>query len=66
MIRIDLADPHYQNLFQYITVFDPSTDGIDNDGGGKNVNVMIELKDDLIDFIDVKLAERNATNERVS
>jgi len=34
LVRIDLGDPHYRNLFQYITVFDPSLDGIDNDGDG--------------------------------
>lgn len=33
-VRIDLADPLYQNLFQYLTVFDPSNDNIDNDDDG--------------------------------
>ncbi len=33
-IRLNLADPLYANLFQYITVFDPRVDGIDNDGDG--------------------------------
>ena len=31
-IRLDLQNPNYSNIFQYLTVFDPSTDGIDNDG----------------------------------
>ena len=33
-VRLNLADPVYQNLFQYLTVtaFDPTDDGIDNDG----------------------------------
>ncbi|MHC4458790.1 MAG: hypothetical protein ACYS0I_17225 [Planctomycetota bacterium] len=31
-IRCDLADPNIQKLFQYLTVFDPSRDGINNDG----------------------------------
>lgn len=31
-VRLNLADPAYDNLFQYLTVFDPSADGIDNDG----------------------------------
>jgi DNA uptake protein ComE-like DNA-binding protein len=34
LIRLNLADPLYANLFQYITVFDPRTDGVDNDGDG--------------------------------
>ncbi|MCK5226000.1 MAG: hypothetical protein KAQ89_04725 [Planctomycetes bacterium] len=34
LIRIDLADPDYHNLFQYITVFDPASDNINNDGDG--------------------------------
>jgi hypothetical protein len=33
-VRIDLSDPNYQRLFNYLTVFDPSNDGIDNDGDG--------------------------------
>jgi len=31
-IRLDLQNPFYRNIFQYLTVFDPSTDGINNDG----------------------------------
>jgi hypothetical protein len=30
--RLNLEDPCYQNLFQYLTVFDPNSDGINNDG----------------------------------
>jgi hypothetical protein len=33
-IRLNLADPLYTTLFNYITVFDPRVDGIDNDGDG--------------------------------
>ncbi len=33
-IRLNLADPLYVDLFNYITVFDPRVDGIDNDGDG--------------------------------
>jgi hypothetical protein len=32
--RINLADPNFQQLFKYLTVFDPNADGIDNDGDG--------------------------------
>lgn len=33
-IRLDLQNPLYRNIFQYLTVFDPSTDKIDNDNDG--------------------------------
>ncbi|MHC4159739.1 MAG: ComEA family DNA-binding protein, partial [Planctomycetota bacterium] len=31
-IRLDLENPYHRNIFQYLTVFDPTTDGVDNDG----------------------------------
>ena len=31
-IRLDLRNPAFANIFNYLTVFDPSSDGIDNDG----------------------------------
>jgi len=38
-VRLDLQKPYYRNIFQYLTVFDPSTDDIDNDNDGfKDVN----------------------------
>ena len=33
-IRVDLENPDFRNIFQYLTVFDPSRDNIDNDGDG--------------------------------
>ncbi len=33
-IRLNLQDPLYSNIFQYLTVFDPTKDPIDNDGDG--------------------------------
>ncbi|MCJ7692011.1 MAG: helix-hairpin-helix domain-containing protein, partial [Sedimentisphaerales bacterium] len=33
-VRLDLADPNYHGLFQYLTVMDPTNDDIDNDGDG--------------------------------
>ena len=33
-VRLDLADPNYHRLFQYLTVMDPTNDDIDNDGDG--------------------------------
>ncbi len=32
LVRLDLQNPLHRNVFQYLTVFDPSTDGINNDG----------------------------------
>ncbi len=37
-VLIDLADPNYQKLLQYLTVFDPTNDNIDNDGDGTDDN----------------------------
>ncbi len=34
LIRINLANPYVGKLFNYVTVFDPANDGIDNDGDG--------------------------------
>ncbi|MBN1391828.1 MAG: hypothetical protein JW947_03385 [Sedimentisphaerales bacterium] len=31
-VRVNLADPNFQRLFRYLTVFDPNEDNIDNDG----------------------------------
>lgn len=31
-LRINLANPDFQQIFNYLTVFDPSSDGINNDG----------------------------------
>jgi hypothetical protein len=33
-VRLDLQDPLYRNVFQYLTVFDPNSDSIDNDADG--------------------------------
>jgi hypothetical protein len=33
-VRLNLADPNFQHLFKYLTVFDPTEDKIDNDGDG--------------------------------
>jgi len=34
-VCIDLANPDFQQLFDYLTVFDPTSDGIDNNGNGR-------------------------------
>ncbi|MHC4889890.1 MAG: ComEA family DNA-binding protein [Planctomycetota bacterium] len=39
-VRLNLQDPNHRNIFQYLTVFDPSTDNIDNDGDGSTDEYM--------------------------
>jgi len=34
LVRLDLQDEAFQQLFNYLTVFDPTVDGIDNNGDG--------------------------------
>jgi hypothetical protein len=34
IVRLDLRNPFHRNVFQYLTVFDPTRDFIDNDGDG--------------------------------
>ena len=41
-VRINLADPNYQQLFNYLTVFDPTVDGIDNNGDGYGLGVTVD------------------------
>ncbi len=43
-VRLDLQDPNHRNVFQYLTVFDPANDGINNDG-----DVIPNDGNDLID-----------------
>ncbi len=33
-VRLDVQNPLHSNVFQYLTVFDPNSDGIDNDADG--------------------------------
>ncbi len=39
-IRLDLQSPYYSNIFKYLTVFDPTTDGIDNNGDGSGIGTV--------------------------
>ena len=52
-VRVNLADPVYQNLFQYLTVFDPYNDAVDNDGDGVS-----NIDDDDLDGPEWKIAGR--------
>ncbi len=42
-VRLDLQDTDFASIFQYLTVFDPTIDGIDNNGDG-TVDDVNELK----------------------
>ncbi len=39
-IRLDLQNRYHRNVFQYLTVFDPTSDNIDNDGDGTGVGAI--------------------------
>ena len=43
-VLINLADPNFQRLFKYLTVFDPTRDGIDNNGDDAIDNGQVEWK----------------------
>ncbi|MBA7681273.1 hypothetical protein ES703_89611 [subsurface metagenome] len=51
LVRLDLAHPDFQQLFKYLTKFDPTSDRIDNDGDGVG-------KDDEIDNDELKIPGR--------
>jgi len=38
LVRLDLQNPFHRNIFQYLTVFDPVRDFIDNDGDGLGID----------------------------
>jgi DNA uptake protein ComE-like DNA-binding protein len=38
-VRLDLRDPAYANIFNYLTVIDPVSDHIDNDADGLGIDV---------------------------
>ncbi len=40
--RLDLTDTYFQKLFKYLTVFDPTTDGIDNDGDSNGIGISVD------------------------
>jgi hypothetical protein len=46
-VRINLADPSFQQIFDYLTVFDPSADLINNDGDldSSGVDIIDEFDD---------------------
>jgi len=41
-VRIDLTKARFQQLFKYLTVFDPTTDGIDNNGDGLGMGTVVD------------------------
>jgi len=44
-VRLNLADLNFQQLFNYLTVFDPTVDGIDNDGDGYGLGANLDLNE---------------------
>jgi hypothetical protein len=64
LVRLDLSDPNYTNLFQYLTVIDPTRDYIDNDGDGLGVdrNGNAVLEPDEIDEDELKIPGRVNVN----
>ena len=59
-VRLDLRNPYHRNVFQYLTVFDPTRDFIDNDSDGlgtdRNGNGFLDSNE--IDFDEVKIPGR--------
>jgi hypothetical protein len=41
-VRPNLQNPLFANIFQYLTVFDPTRDGIDNDGDGLGSGIQVD------------------------
>jgi hypothetical protein len=59
-VRLNLRDPNNRNVFQYLTVFDPTLDFIDNDGDGLGIDGDNNgfLDSNEIDFDEVKIPGR--------
>ena len=59
-VRLDLRNPYHRNVFQYLTVFDPTRDFIDNDsdGLGTDLNGNGFLDSTEIDLDEVKIPGR--------
>ena len=59
-VRLDLRNPYHRNVLQYLTVFDPTRDFIDNDSDGlgtdRNGNGFLDSNE--IDFDEVKIPGR--------
>jgi hypothetical protein len=59
-VRIDLSNPYFQPILDYLTVFDPRADGVDNDGddvgSDKNGNGILDPNE--IDGDELKIAGR--------
>ncbi|GAI43683.1 unnamed protein product, partial [marine sediment metagenome] len=60
LVRLNLANPYHRNIFQYLTVFDPVSDFIDNDGDGLGIdlngNGFLDITE--IDLDEVKIPGR--------
>ena len=53
-VRLDLANPYHRNVFQYLTVFDPVSDYIDNDDDGLGIDLN---SDGFLDITEIDIDE---------
>jgi hypothetical protein len=60
LVRLDLQNPFHRNIFQYLTVFDPTRDFIDNDGDGVGTDLNSDgfLDSSETDLDEVKIPGR--------
>lgn len=58
LIRLNLGDPYNANIFNYITVFDPRVDGVDNDGDGRGDDEVDEGEKKINGRININTAPR--------
>jgi hypothetical protein len=54
LVRLDLQNPFHRNIFQYLTVFDPTRDFIDNDDDGRGIDLD---SDGFLDIAEIDLDE---------
>jgi hypothetical protein len=53
-VRLDLQNPYHRDVFQYLTVFDPTRDFIDNDSDGLGIDLD---GDGFLDITEIDLDE---------
>ncbi len=54
LVRLDLQNPYHRNVFQYLTVFDPVSDYIDNDADGLGIDLN---SDGFLDITEIDIDE---------
>jgi DNA uptake protein ComE-like DNA-binding protein len=58
LMRLNLGDPYNAKILNYITVFDPRVDGVDNDGDGDGENEVDEKEKKINGRININTAPR--------